>query len=441
MSLDSVVNIVISVQSKTPTQLGFGTPLVMAYHTLDVVTRVRKYTALADMVADGFSVQSGAYKASLAIKAQSPSVPAWKIGRRGLPFTQTVTLTVTSAVAGTLYYITVVENATAHALTYTVPSSGSPTTSTVATAIAALIDALSNVAASAAGPIITATTGTAGMLLDYQTFNRELHLVDTTADPGIATDYAAVVLEDDDFYGVCLDSNGAAEITALAAVIETQIKIFAPNTADFGPRTTGSTTDIASVLKGFSYARTILQYDGAAVLSYIGAGALGGRLSDKPGSSTWAHKTIAGVPIDTLNATEIAQLESRNCNYYITLAGNGNTFWGKTPANSYIDVTIFIDWLRVRMQERIVGVLQNVLKIPFTDNGIQLVVAQIKGQLQDGVDVGGLNSNPAPTVTAPLAKNVSAINKGNRVLPDINFTAELAGAIHKVIPITGVVSL
>lgn len=441
MSLDSVVSITISTQSKTPTQRGFGTPLVMAYHTLDVVTRVRTYTALADMVADGFSIQSGAYKASLAIKSQSPSVPEWKIGRRGLVFTQIIELTVTSAVAGVLYFISVTTNdGVKHDLTYTVPSSGSPTTSTVATAIAALIDALANVSAAAVAAVITCTTGTAGMLLDYSTFNRELHLVDKTLDPGIVTDFTACQLEDGDFYGVCLDSNSAAEITSLAATIETNIAIFAPNTADFGPRTSGSTTDIASVLKGFSYQRSILQYNGRNVLSFIGAGALGGRLSDAPGSSTWAHKTIAGVTKDQLNATEITQLESRNCNYYVDLAGSGNTFWGLTPGGEYIDITIFVDWLRVRMQERIVGVLQNVKKIPFTDNGINTIVGQVKAQLQDGIDAGGLAADPAPVVTAPLAKDVSTANKANRVLPDVNFAATLAGAIHQV-EITGVVSV
>jgi len=439
MSIDDVVTINISTLSKTPTQLGFGTPLVLAYHALDVVQRVRSYTALADMVSDGFSVLSGAYKASLVIKAQSPSVPSWKIGRRALAYTQVIELTVTSAVVGTLYYITVTEAGTAHNLTYTVL--GGATTSTVATAIAALIDALPNVAASAASAVITCTTGTAGMLLDYSTWNRELRLRDITADPGVVTDLTAVILEDNDFYGVCLDSNGAAEIAAVAANVETLIKIFAPNSADFGPKTAGQTTDIASVLQGFSYARTILQHNGRNVLSYIGAGALGSRLPDKPGSSTWAHKTIPGVTIDQLNATEVTQLESRNCNYYVNLAGSGNTFWGKTPGGTYIDITIFVDWLRVRMQERIVGVLQNVLKIPFTDNGIGMVVNEVKAQLDDGVKVGGLSNDPAPKVTAPRAKDVSSANKINRILPDVAFTATLAGAIHKIKPITGTVSV
>ena len=45
---------------------------------------------------------------------------------------------------------------------------------------------------------------------------------------------------------------------------------------------------------------------------------------------------------------------------------------------------------------------------------------------------GFLTNDPEPTVTAPLVQDVSAIDKSNRLLPDVKFAATTAGAIQSV---------
>ena len=53
--------------------------------------------------------------------------------------------------------------------------------------------------------------------------------------------------------------------------------------------------------------------------------------------------------------------------------------------------------------------------------------------------MGILAADPAFTVTAPAVADVSAGDKTARTLPDVDFDATLAGAIHKV-EISGTVS-
>ena len=61
-----------------------------------------------------------------------------------------------------------------------------------------------------------------------------------------------------------------------------------------------------------------------------------------------------------------------------------------------------------------------------------MVKAVIKAVLSDGIRAGGLASDPAPEVTAPAVKDVDPVTKAGRILPDVKFTATLAGAIHQL---------
>jgi hypothetical protein len=469
MSLDDVVTINITTQTRTPTQRGFGTPLVMAYHALDAVTRVRTYTKLADMATDGFSLLSGAYLAAVAIKSQNPSPPRWKIGRRAAAALQQVKFTALTAVAGDVASFTLREPSgvgTTHEISYTVQSGDD--TADVAAGLAEALLGLTGpsgltgptgptgpsgcghtgpygVVANVIGPVggtgptssqfMVSTSGkgatvTGGLLADFRTPSKGLGLENVTLDSGIAADILACAEEDSDFYGIVLDSNGAAEVLAAAAQVETMIAILAVDTADTGCTSAQSTTDVGQQLADLAYARTIPCFNSKRVLSWLGASAMGGRLPDTPGSSTWCHKHYPGVILDVISGTAETQLKARHMNYYIELGGSGDFMWGTTAAGEYVDITIFCDWLRARMQERCVGKLQSVKKIPFTDNGINIMVSEVKAQLGDGVKSGGLAEDPAPTVTAPAAKDVSTANKVGRFLPDIEFGGNLAGAIH-----------
>lgn len=83
-------------------------------------------------------------------------------------------------------------------------------------------------------------------------------------------------------------------------------------------------------------------------------------------------------------------------------------------------------------------------KVPYTDQGIQLCVNNLRKSLQEGQNVGGIAPDeldadgktvPGFVITYPRSVNIAPSIKASRVL-SIGFTARLAGAIH-VVEVTG----
>jgi hypothetical protein len=113
---------------------------------------------------------------------------------------------------------------------------------------------------------------------------------------------------------------------------------------------------------------------------------------------------------------------------------------GKVSSNEFADVIRFRDWLKAQIAEDVFAALAGADKIPFTDAGVSVIEGLVRDVLKRGIAVGGLADDPAPEVTVPLVADVSSANKTARLLPDVKFTATLAGAIHKT-TISGVVSV
>jgi len=105
---------------------------------------------------------------------------------------------------------------------------------------------------------------------------------------------------------------------------------------------------------------------------------------------------------------------------------------GTVGSGDWIDTTRGVDWLKSRMGERIITALANAKKVPYTDTGAVVLETEVRAQLQDGVDVGLLRSDPKPTVTIPSVASQSTSNRQARYFPNITFAAQLAGAVHKV---------
>jgi hypothetical protein len=156
-----------------------------------------------------------------------------------------------------------------------------------------------------------------------------------------------------------------------------------------------------------------------------------------PGSITWEFKTLAGVPVTTRQHVGgeggFMELRAKGANYYRAVKGiNMTQGGGQAPSGEYLDVMRGSDWLFARIQENCIALLANADKIPYTDRGVDQIRSEILGVLQAGVNAGFLAEDPAPTVTAPSVADVSSTDKGNRTLPDVDFEATLAGAVHSV---------
>jgi hypothetical protein len=427
-----VVNISVSL-SAAPAVAALNTPLIAAFHTL-YAARQKSYSGqggagLLAMIADGFTVNSPAYKAAAILCSQQPCPANFVIGKRVLKPQQTLTLTMTDA-----------------------------------TAVAALISAIPSVATTigVVTPAVAVITiaRTDGQLTDVQGWLANglanVQLADTTADPGIATDLAAILAAGPGtFYGVVLDSNSKAEITGAAAWIEStgqggKFGFF--NNSDFACVNGGSTADIFSTEQVLGHKKSHIQYNGSQLLSYAGASAAGWALVKNPGSYAMAQNmTLPGVPADTDVTLPEAQALIINAhtasspltlgkggNYYKVTAGLNASFWGYTPSAQFADVTIFIDWLQLNMQADVFAVLAGLPKVPYTNLGIGLIIDAIDTRLRIVASpaFNGIDGTQPITVTAPTSQSVDNADKVARNLPNVTWSAFLSGAIESTV-ITG----
>lgn len=268
------------------------------------------------------------------------------------------------------------------------------------------------------------------------------------AGAGEAIDTALSAISDafDDFYGVILLDRDPAKQQAVAAWVESRRKLFV--TASNQPGIVGSAfspppivgpVDLATQLRWDNRNRTALLYSsvlGAA--DWPDAAWLARQLSTPPGTETWMFKTLAGVTVSGLSATQSQNARSKNANTYESVGGASITREGKVASGEFIDVMHGVDWLQARLTERVFSRLVNLPKVPFTDAGVAVFESEIRAQLSTAVELGVLAGQP--TVTVPRVRDVSANDRANRFLPDIRFSAVLAGAVHAV-TVRGVVSV
>ena len=436
MSLDTIVNVTITTASASVAQRGFGISLIAGHHTefADLVRTYDASTGLTDMASDGFTSIHPIYKAVQALLSQNPKVKQFKVGKLSEVDKQSIKI-VPVAVNSAEYLITIGGE------DFAVTSDASATVAE----ICALLTTEINTGTGAFTAVdstthVTVTADNNDECFVYKSYNhKRLVLTDVTGtNTALVADLDLIEAEDADWYGLILANQPEADVEAAAGWAETKIKFFMADSLDNGI-ISNATTDLGSDLQDSSYARTSLWFH-KSHSEYLGAAMMGKIFPFDPGSYTAAYKQLAGVTVDDLKAADIAYLADKNVNYFVTLAGSNRTFFGKSSSGEFIDVTIFVDWLRSRLQERIYSLFINNNKIPFTDLGIALVVAEIRAQLQEGINVGGLAADPEPTVSAPLAADVSSVDKANRFLPDVTFTATLAGAIH-TLEIAGTLSV
>lgn len=151
-----------------------------------------------------------------------------------------------------------------------------------------------------------------------------------------------------------------------------------------------------------------------------------------PGSASWAFKQLNGVKKEKLNTDTIERLKKAHINRHIDISDSGVTMDGKVMSKEYIDIVHGIDWLHVRIQERLFRLLIINEKIPYTLKGIDLVRSEIMAQLKEAVYRGLLAPEPEPTVSIPSIEDIDPATRGQRRLPDVRFSGRLAGAIHEI---------
>ena len=422
MGIEEIVKVSIVRGSKTITRAGFGTPLILGSEAAFV--GVRTYKSLKAVEAD-FLTSTSIWKWANKLFAQEKKPTQIKVAKRTALIAQVNTVTIGSFVDGT-YAITI--NGTA----YSFVAVGS-SIALIRTGLVALINAATashGVTATngvPAGDIVLTCVAGQGFSIEV---TAQLVNVATTANNGAAQDIIAAEASDDDFYCVLLTSRTPVDILGAALLIETRRKIFLACTNDAGVKTNAA-NNIAALLKARGYTRTALIWSGDQA-NGIEAGWAGRCLPLDAGSETWKFKDIVGAVADKFTDTELTNLKLNNVNVYRIFAGFSMMSEGEVASGEFIDVIRFIDWLQAQIEENVFAALISVPKIPYTDAGVAMIENIVRAQLQRGINVGGLRADPAPEVTVPKVADVQLADRGARLLPDIIFNGQLAGAVHAV---------
>jgi len=251
---------------------------------------------------------------------------------------------------------------------------------------------------------------------------------------------------DPDWYCLISDSRVDQDILDAAAWTESRKKIYLAASADADIFDGASTTDIAYQLKALSYDRTALLALKGGVDEFPEAAWAGGILPLDPGSVSWKFKTLTGVTVETLTDNEKTVVlrneagTAKNANTYTRVGGVNITEEGNMVSGEFIDVMRGVDFIAARIQERVYFQMVNLPKIPYTNDGVAIITNEIEAVMQTAIGQSILRADPQPEVSAPDVQDVDPIDRGNRLLPDVTFEGQLAGAIHKT-TIRGVVTL
>lgn len=431
MGIEEIVKVNIVRGTKTISKAGFGVPLILSSEAS--FTGVRAYASLKSIEAD-FATSTSVWKWANKVFAQERKVKQLKVARRTALVAQVNTIKIlnntdgifTIPINGVLYSFTAAGNTIAQIRTGLIAAVNADTgihSVTAANGLAA--DELTLTCVAGVGFSIGAVTA-------------NLQNTATTANNGVAEDIIAAENADNDWYGLILTSRTDIDILAAATLIESRRKVFfaCTNASAVKSNTAGN---IYAVLKAKGFARSIPFWSTDQANGPEAAYA-GRCLPLDPGSETWKFKDLVGVVADKFTDTEVNNFKANNVNIYRTFAGFSMTSEGQVSVGEFIDVIRFIDWLQAQMEEEVFSLLISVAKVPYTDNGVAMIETVIRKQLQRGINVGGLKADPAPEVIVPKVADIPLSTRATRTLPDMNFNAQLAGAIHFV-EISGVVTV
>jgi len=442
-AINSIVNVQISRQTTAVTQVGFGAGNFLSNQAV-FSERIKSYSSATEVTQDTLSGADSQLFASKYFGQEiRPTILYVTKKGRDLPSIKVLTLDADLIASNT--YNTTVDGGTPiatvfasdHATTLAAHATAIQGEGTVVTAVSDPIARTITITHTTPGGtnVFTAVSVTGGAS-QANVAETQTQFADT-----VLTDVASIQaaqLINDDWYALAVYTRVKADIELLAAFIQPLLKIYIAITADSDVITSAG-TDVATALKAAAFDRTAIMFSNDEA-NFPEAAWMGGRLPLLPGSTTWKFKTLSGITRDLLNTTERNNALGKNSNIYTTVGGVNMTCDGKMASGEFIDVIRGVDWIQARMTENIFSALVNSEKIPFTDDGVSIIVNQMQQILDQAVANTILTNDPAPSITAPLVANVSANDKANRTLPNVTFQGTLAGAIH-LVTVLGVVTV
>lgn len=438
--LSNHVALLITRDSVGVARAGFGVPLILS-GLATFPDLIRFYSSAAEVIEDFPDIYGPEYRAAAALFSQSVYPSRIAIGKSSLPPTQVYSLAI-AAVRNSYTYRATVRGSGFDEVEVTYVSDASATDGEIVIGLVAALNAVAdnNYIAAGTSGTFTVTADAAGEWFSIEVDPVDISIAQTHANPGVATDLAALAVASNEWYALLTLYNSNAYVLAAAAWVEANGRIYIADVNESAAvQTAVGNSDTLDDLATLGYARTMGAYHPApgAMLAAAWAGRV---LPLDPGGETWKYKTLVGVPAVSLTSTQRTNLIARSANSYETIAGRDITFEGTTADGDFLDVQRGLDWWRDDLTKSVFEILAGVDKIPFIDAGVAMIESGVRASASRAVARTILSDNPGPVVTVPLVGDVSDANKAARTLPDIRVSGTLAGAIHKV-SVTAVVSV
>ncbi len=291
---------------------------------------------------------------------------------------------------------------------------------------------------------ITLTATAAGDWFSIEVVDPEqFEIRQTHSSPtGLADDLDAILLASKLWYNLHTIYNSEAYVLTVAAWTEPagRTYIFDTNNSDIINNDIETGDDLGIQLLALGYTRTSGGYHPSPAAMFSGAW-MGAWLPYKPGAATAKFKTLTGVPNVDLNDTHKVNIKARRMNSYEEQFSRNITWEGTvfSTVYKYMDVTRDVDWLVDVVKTRVFGILAGSPKVPYTPQGIAKVQGSVLGAM-DEAEQADVFAAGTTVVEVPLIEDVEEVDKEERVLRNVKFSGTLSGAIHSVIPVSGVVT-
>lgn len=453
LPMDIIVDVVVQIAPQAPALPTFNQGLIIGPSTVipsvaGVNPRIRRYTSLAQMLADGFNVNSPEYIAASIYFGQTPAPQYLYVGRRDETVGAVLALKLDAAganyVAGDVLNVVQVAPAETgcHVVVDTVDGNGAITSFHMTAQGTAYVVAN--------GLATTGGTG-AGATFDVTKVSPESAL------DAVQACRAANFL----WYAFMVTDAVKADHEAIAAWAQSAapsvLYFFGTHDADVPGGIVGN---IFSVLKAGAYNRVFGLYstDQNGLFPnniYIAAAAMGVAMGMNTGLAnsffTMKFKTLTGIAVEPLDLTTIQTIEGNNGNLYLSY-GNSYSFMeqGVVSDGQFVDEIVNLDMLVSDMQYSVLNLLAANPAIPQTDAGETQLIhavnqacerARVRGFIAAGVWQGQqlLNLNPGDPVPngylcqAQSFATQSASDRQARKAMPIYVAITEAGAIHSIL--------
>lgn len=252
---------------------------------------------------------------------------------------------------------------------------------------------------------------------------------------------AELILTDNDWYGIVIDSRDAADLALVGTWANANKKFFF-----------GCSSEIAA-LDNRNVTREAYLIHNNAATDYPECAWVGRELSRQPGSNTWKWKTLSGQNASSYSDTELTLIRNKQGNALQEQAGAVFTNEGISTSGEYIDITIGQDWVENQITIELLSMFLANAKVPMDDTGIAKVESVIRAVLKRAGDNSIIAKAVSAadlalsddkvymyTVTVPLRSELSANDRATRNLTGVKFEYTTAGAIHKT-TVTGLIAI